>query len=301
MRVLALGTGAGRPTLQRHTSATALEYEGETFLFDCGEATQLQLIRSPLKWGKLTAIFIGHLHGDHLYGLPGLLGTLSLGEREETLRVFGPAGLQDYLRVHQETKSLWINYPLEVVEIEAPGLIFETERYQVFCAPLSHLIPCWGYAFRERPRPGAFDEAKARKLGIPEGPERMDLVRGRAVRLADGRWVQPEELVGPPRPGRSFAYCLDTRPCPEALELARGVDLLVHEATFGAEYRAEAHQWGHSCAEDAAHAAREAGVKRLILTHLSQRYTDPQSLLHEARAQFPATEVAEDLQAFFIS
>jgi len=301
MRVLTLGTGAGRPTLQRHTSATALEYEGETFLFDCGEATQLQLIRSPLKWGKLTAVFIGHLHGDHLYGLPGLLGTLSLGEREETLRVFGPAGLKEYLRIHQETKSLWINYPLEVIEIEAPGLIFETERYRVFCAPLSHLIPCWGYAFRERPRPGAFDEAKARELGIPEGPERMDLVRGRAVRLTDGRWIQPETLVGPPRPGRSFAYCLDTRPCPEALELARGVDLLVHEATFGAEYRNEAHQWGHSCAEDAARAAREAGAKRLVLTHLSQRYTDPQSLLHEARAQFPATEVAEDLQAFFIS
>lgn len=299
MRLITLGTGAGRPTLQRHTSATALEFEGETFLFDCGEATQLQLIRSPLKWGKMTAIFIGHLHGDHVFGLPGLLGTMSLAERQEPLRVFGPKGLQEYLRIHQESHSLWINYPLEVHEIEAPGLVFETERYQVFTAPLRHIIPCWGYAFRERPRPGLFDEAKAKALGIPEGPERMDLVRGRAVRLADGRVITPEVVVGPARPGRSMAYGLDTGPAPELVELAGGVDLLVHEATFHREFEAEAHQWGHSTAADAAHAAREAGARRLVLTHISQRYLDPRVLLEEADKVFPHPEAAEDLQTFF--
>ena len=301
MRVLTLGTGAGRPTLQRHTSATALEFEGETFLFDCGEATQLQLIRSPLKWGKMTAIFIGHLHGDHLYGLPGLLGTMSLAERQEPLKVYGPLGLKEYLRVHQESRSLWINYPLEVIEIQAPGLILESERYEVHSAPLSHLIPCWGFAFREKPRPGVFDEEKARQLGIPEGPERMDLVRGRSVRLDDGRWISPEGLVGPSRPGRSFAHCLDTRPCPEVIELAHGVDLLLHEATFSKEYQEEAHQWGHSCAADAGLVAREAAVGRLVLTHISQRYTQTQTLLEEARSQFSNTEIAEDLRIFSIS
>ena len=300
MRVLTLGTGAGRPTLQRNASATALEYEGEVFLFDCGEATQLQLIRSPLKWGGLKAIFIGHLHGDHLYGLPGLLGSMSMGERVDPLKVFGPIGIKAYLRIHQDTKSLWVNYPLEVIEIEGPGMILETERYQFFTAALSHIIPCWGYAFREKPRPGSFDEAKARELGIPEGPERMDLVRGHSVRLADGRLITPETLVGPPRPGRSLAYCLDTRPCPEVLELAQGVDLMLHESTFSAEFQSEAHQWGHSCAADAGRMAQEAGVRRLVLTHISPRYTDPFPLLLEAQAQFPATELAEDLRAFLV-
>jgi len=299
MRLITLGTGAGRPTLQRYTSATALEYEGETFLFDCGEATQLQLIRSPLKWGKLSAIFIGHLHGDHLYGLPGLLGTLSLAERHEPMQVFGPPGLKDYLRVHQETKSLWVSYPLEVTEITEPGLILENDRYQIFTAPLRHLIPCWGYAFREKPRPGLFNEEAAEKLGIPEGPERMSLVQGRTVTLADGRVIPPEAVVGPRRPGRSFAYCLDTQPCPELAPLAKGVDVLVHEATFANEFETQAHAWGHSTAADAGRIAREAGVRRLILTHVSQRYVDAQVLIDEARTIFPKSELAEDLQTFF--
>ncbi|MCE9625528.1 MAG: ribonuclease Z [Deltaproteobacteria bacterium] len=298
MRLFTLGTGAGRPTLHRHTSATALEYEGEVFLFDCGESVQLQLVRSPLKWGKMRAIFVGHLHGDHLFGLPGLLGTLSLVDRKEPLQVFGPVGLKEYLRVHLEIKSLWINYPLEVIEIEKPGLILETERYQVFTGPLGHIIPCWGYAFREKPRPGVFNDSKARALGIPEGPERMELVQGRSVTLPDGRLIQASEVVGPSRPGRSFAYCLDTRPCEEVVALARGVDLMVHEATFGRELQADAQQWGHSTAADAARMARESGVKRLVLTHISQRYSDPQVLLHEAKEVFPEVELAEDLQVF---
>jgi len=298
MRIFTLGTGAGRPTLQRHTSATALEYEGEILLFDCGESVQLQLIRSPLKWGKMSGIFVGHLHGDHLYGLPGLLGTLSLVDRKEPLHIFGPVGIKEYLRIHLEIKSLWVSYPLEITEIEKPGLILENERYQVFTVPLGHIIPCWGYAFREKPRPGVFNESKARALNIPEGPERMELVQGRSVTLPDGRLIQASEVVGPSRPGRSFAYCLDTRPCPEVVELARGVDLMVHEATFAQDLQTEAHQWGHSTAADAARMAREAGVKRLVLTHISQRYLDPQLLLNEAKGLFHEVELAEDLQVF---
>jgi ribonuclease Z len=295
MRVITLGTGAGRPTLQRFTSATALEHEGEVLLFDCGEGAQIQLMRSPLHWGRLSTIFIGHLHGDHLYGLPGLLGTMSLAERQAPLKLFGPVGLKAYLQTLQAVQSLWVRFPMEVVEIEAAGRILETKSYEVFTAPLKHVIPCWGFRFLEKPRPGLFNEKKAVELGIPPGPLRGDLVRGKSVHLADGREIQPEELVGPPRPGLSFAYCLDTQPCDSVLELAQGVDCLVHEATFAKDLQAEAKQWGHSTAGDAASMAKEAGAKKLVLTHLSSRYMGSDVLLQEAKENFENSLLAEDL------
>jgi ribonuclease Z len=295
MRVLTLGTGAGRPTLQRFASATALEHEGEILLFDCGEGTQIQLMRSPLHWGRLGTIFIGHLHGDHLFGLPGLLGSMSLAEREEPLKLFGPLGLKAYLQTLQSLRSLWLRFPLEVIEIEAPGRILETENYEVFTAPLNHVIPCWGFRFSEKSRPGLFDERKAEELGIPSGPLRRNLVQGQSIQLADGRKIQPEEVVGPRRPGLQFAYCLDTQPCDAVLELAQGCDCLVHEATFGQDMQAEATKWGHSTAADAARMAKEAGVKQLVLTHLSSRYLGSELLLEEARAIFQNSHVAEDL------
>ncbi len=300
MRVITLGTGAGRPTLQRFASATALEHEGEILLFDCGEGTQIQLMRSPLHWGRLSTVFIGHLHGDHLFGLPGLLGTMSLAEREDPLKLFGPVGLKVYLQTLQAVQSLWLRFPLEVIEIEAPGRILETESYEVFTAPLNHVIPCWGFRFSEKPRPGLFDERKAEELGIPAGPLRGDLVHGRSIQLADGRQIRPEEVVGPRRPGLQFAYCLDTQPCDAVLELAQGCDCLVHEATFGQDMQAEATKWGHSTARDAARMAKEAGAKKLILTHLSSRYLDPSALLQEAAGLFENTALAADLETFLI-
>ena len=298
MRVLTLGTGAGRPTLQRFTSATAVEHEGEVLLFDCGEGTQIQLMRSPLHWGRLSTIFIGHLHGDHLYGLPGLLGTMSLAEREAPLKLFGPVGIKAYLETLQAVHSLWIRFPIEIVEIETAGRIVETESYEVFTAALKHVIPCWGFRFSEKPRPGLFDEKKAEELGIPAGPLRRELVQGRSIQLADGRNIQAQEVVGPRRPGLQFAYCLDTQPCDAVLELARGADCLVHEATFAEDLQAEAAQWGHSTAADAARMAKEAGVKQLILTHVSSRYVGSDVLVEEAAAIFENSTLAEDLKTF---
>ncbi|HEX5033195.1 MAG TPA: ribonuclease Z, partial [bacterium] len=276
-------------------SATALEYEGEVLLFDCGEGTQLQLMRSPLHWGRLSTIFIGHLHGDHLYGLPGLLGTMSLSEREDPLKLFGPVGLKAYLQTLQETQSLWLRFPVELTEIESAGRILETPDYEIFTAPLKHVIPCWGFRFSEKPRPGHFDEAKAEALGIPAGPLRGDLVQGRSIQLPGGRRIQPEEVVGPRRPGRQFAYCLDTQPCETVIELAAGVDCLVHEATFGQDLQSEATRWGHSTAADAARMAQEAGAKNLVLTHLSSRYMRTEVLLEEAQSSFQNSHIAEDL------
>lgn len=298
MRILTLGTGAGRPTTQRCTCATALEYQGEAFLFDCGENIQIQLIRSPLKWGKLAAIFISHMHGDHLNGLPGLLGTLSLSERSQGLKIFGPSGMAGYLRMLQSCRVLWINYPLEVVELREAGVILDSPRYRVETAPLDHSIECWGYVFREKDQPGCFDEAKAAQLGIPIGPCRSRLVRGEDIVLDDGRTICAREVVGPPRKGRSVAHCLDTRPCSGSLGLARDVSVLIHEATFSHACQKEANAWGHSTARDAANTALEAGAKALLLTHISQRYLDDRPLLQEAQKLFAATEIARDLGVY---
>jgi ribonuclease Z len=299
MRIITLGTGAGRPTLNRSSSAVALEHVGRTFLFDCGEGTQVQLMKSPLHWGKLQAIFIGHLHGDHVNGLPGLLGTLSLSDRQEALTVYGPKGLQEFLAVHQKFQSMNLRYPLKVCEINQSGLLHRGEDFQVETFPLTHSIPCWGYVFREDQLRGHFDGEKADREGIPSGPLRAQLIEGKTITVG-GKKFHPDQFLGPPRPGRSVAYCLDTKPCEEAVKLAQGVDLLLYEATFGCEYETEAHDWGHSTAADGARIARQAGVKRLILTHISQRYSDPTVLLEEARAIFPEVRVASDLEIFYL-
>jgi ribonuclease Z len=300
MRVITLGTGAGRPTLSRNTSATGLEFKGETFLFDCGEGTQVQLMRSAFHWGKLSAIFIGHMHGDHLNGLPGLLGTLSLSDRQETLKIFGPPGLKEYLRLLVECKNLWLRFPAEIQEIKEAGILLDTAEYQVETALLDHTIECWGYVFREKARRGHFNRQKAKLLGIPEGPIRARLVHGEAVTLEDGRVLKPEEFVGLPRRGRSIAYCLDTQPCENVIRLAQDVDLLIHEATFDRNLKKEANEWGHSTAADAAEAARQSGARHLLLTHISQRYPDEAILLEEATAIFPKTTVARDLGVYSV-
>lgn len=300
MRVITLGTGAGRPTLQRNASATALEYEGDTFLFDCGEGTQLQLMKTAFHWGKIRAVFIGHLHGDHVNGLPGLLGSLSLSDREAPMQVFGPKGIRKFLNNFFKCQATQLRFPMEVVEISTSGVLWDAENYTVEAHPLEHTLKCWGYVFREKDRPGEFDAAAAEKRGVPVGPVRGQLVKGETVKLEDGTVLRPEDFVGPPRPGRSVAYCLDTRPCRGAVALAEGVDLLIHEATFGAEFQQEAHDWGHSTAADAARTAREAGARQLILTHISQRYPDASILLKEAREIFPNVRLASDLEVFSI-
>lgn len=298
MRVITLGTGAGRPTLRRSSSAVGLEYLGETFLFDCGEGTQIQLMKTSFHWGKMSAIFIGHLHGDHVNGLPGLLGTLSLSDRHSPLTVYGPQGLKKFIQVHQDLQAMTLRFPLELVEITEPGILIKNKRYRVEAFPLKHSVTCWGYTFRESQQPGRFDREKADRMGIPVGPLRAQLVHGEIVTLEDGRTFHSQDFVGPPRPGRSVGYCLDTVPCDAAVQLARGVDLLLYESTFSNSEGDVAHQWGHSTAADAANVAKEAGVGQLILTHISQRYGDVGFLLEEARAIFPDTLVASDLDIF---
>jgi len=291
-----LGTGSGVPTPFRGLSSVAVQREGELIVFDCGEGTQLQYRRAGLGMAPLVAIAISHMHGDHVTGLPGLLMSRTLAGREEPLAIYGPPGIRDYVRQNERALRTRFRFPLRFVERDGVAVLRETPTYRLICAPLDHRIPTLGFAWIEHPRPGRFDVEAARALGIPEGPLYGALQRGTSVTLPDGRTITPDQVLGPPRPGARLAYCTDTRPCPAAIELARDADLLIYEGTFAADAAEEAARKWHSTVVDAARVAREAGVRQLAITHLSPRYTDVGPLREQARAVFPNTLIARDLQ-----
>lgn len=298
MRVIPLGTSSGKPTLKRNVSALAVAREAEWLLFDCGEGTQMQIARAGLSPSRLSAMFITHLHGDHFNGVPGLLSTMGLDQRTRGLTLIGPRGVREYLDLLQRLRVVFLTYRLELKEFTAlpeSRVVHETAEYTVSAGPLDHRLFALGYRVDERPRPGRFNVARARELNVPEGPLWGRLQSGEDVRLDDGTVIRPSDVLGQPRPGKSVAYCLDTRPCKMSIELARSVDLLVHEATYTEDLSAEAREYGHSTAAQAARTAREAGARRLLLTHFSTRFPDPTPLLEEARAIFPETTAADDL------
>jgi ribonuclease Z len=300
MKVIPLGISSGKPTLRRNVSALAVAREAEWLLFDCGEGTQMQVGRAGLSPSRLAGVFITHLHGDHFNGVSGLLSTMGLDRRVKELALVGPAGISEYLKMLARLKILYVNYPLnlsEYPEMARPRVVYEAEQFTVTALGLEHRIFAMGYRVEERPRPGRFDLERAHALGIPEGPLYGRLQSGHTVILPDGRRIEPSEVLGPPRPGKSVAYCTDTRPCKAAVELARDVDLLVHEATFTEEMAGEAREFGHSTAAQAAKIAKQARARRLLITHFSTRYPDPSPLLEEARAIFPETVLAEELVA----
>lgn len=298
MRVIPLGTSSGKPTLKRNVSALAIAREAEWLLFDCGEGTQMQIARAGLNPSRLSAIFITHLHGDHFNGLAGLLSTMGLDRRARDLTLVGPPGINEYLETLARLKILFVNYPLEVREFGSVSnltSVYETSEYVVQAHPLDHRLFALGYRLEERPRPGRFNLDRARELGIPEGPLFRRLQMGEEIQLNDGRTIRPAEVLGPPRPGKTVAYCTDTRPFDGAIKLGRGADLLIHEATYTEEFTQEARDYGHSTAAQAARIARESGAQRLLITHFSTRYPDLTPLFEEARAVFPDTSLAEDL------
>lgn len=300
MKIIPLGISSGKPTLRRNVSALAVAREAEWLLFDCGEGTQMQVGRAGLSPSRLAGVFITHLHGDHFNGVSGLLSTMGLDRRVKELALVGPAGISEYLKMLARLKILYVNYPLnlsEYPEMARPRVVYEAEQFTVTALGLEHRIFAMGYRVEERPRPGRFDVERAHALGIPEGPLYGRLQSGHTVILPDGRRIEPSEVLGPPRPGKSVAYCTDTRPCKAAVELARDVDLLVHEATFTEEMAGEAREFGHSTAAQAAKIAKQARARRLLITHFSTRYPDPSPLLEEARAIFPETVLAEELVA----
>ena len=263
-------------------------------LFDCGEGTQLTLMRADLRMSRLRYVFVTHMHGDHVLGLPGLLGTLNLSRHTGPIDVYGPPGIARYVREVSRATYFRPIYPLAVHEVDE-GTVLETDTFSVEARRLDHRVVAFGYAVQERDRPGRFRLEDAKRLGIPPGPLYGRLQRGETITLEDGRRVTPDEVLDPPRRGLRCVYCTDTGPSESAVHLARGADLLVHEATYLDDMLDEAIERGHSTAAGAARVALEAGARHLLITHFSPRYDDPSPLLAEAQAIFPNTTAARDL------
>jgi ribonuclease Z len=289
-----LGTSASRPTVERGVSSIAVVREGETFLFDCGEGTQRQMMRYGVAFG-LRDIFFSHMHVDHMLGVVGLMRTMALQGREEALRLWGPAGSTKMLRRAETLGADRVAFPVEYKELD-PGDVVRRADYSIVAFAADHCrTPALGFAIVEQLRLGRFNPDRARELGVPEGPMWGRLHRGHRVTLEDGREIDPAALVGPTRPGRKLVITGDTRPCAATMEAAERADLLVHEATFTDEDAARAAETGHSTAREAAEVAAHAGVRRLILTHVSARYSrDVSELEREAREVFPPTQIARD-------
>ncbi len=298
IRLHFLGTGGAVPSATRWAPALAVEREGEIILLDCGEGVQIRLQQAGLSPARIGAILLSHLHGDHLFGLPGLLTSQQLLGRTAPLTICGPVGIRRFLESLSPFGRV-LDLPLTIIEWdekETPSLTLGA--FSVKALPLCHSAPCFGYRLQEPDKPGKFDAQRAEELGLPEGPLRRRLLKGETVRLGD-RIVHPNEVVGPPLPGRSIIYCTDTVPCENSVSLARNGDVLVHDATFSDAYADRAEQSMHSTARQAAQIARNAGVKRLILWHLSLRVHGTENdLLQEAREEFADTLVPADLELF---
>jgi RNAse Z (EC 3.1.26.11) len=299
MELIFLGTSAGVPTRSRNVTAMLLDLQHPTraglWLFDCGEGTQHQLLRTAWHPGKLDKIFITHLHGDHLFGLPGLLCSRSMAGIAHPLTIYGPQGIAEFVETTLRLSGSWTDYPLEVVEI-GEGLVFEDECYRVTARQLNHPVECYGYRIEEHDRPGALDAAALIADGVRPGPVFQRLKQGETVTLEDGRVVNGRDYLSPPQAGKKLAIFGDTAPCPSALLLAQGVDVAVHEATLEAAMEEKANGRGHSSTRQAAQLARDAGVGKLIVTHVSSRYDarGGESLLAECRAVFDNCMLAED-------
>lgn len=301
LELIPLGVSSALPTGRRHLSASVLRREGRLLLFDCGEGTQLRLLEGDLKRTRVDVIFLTHLHGDHFYGLFGLLSSIEMQGRTEPVTVVGPAGFRDPIRrvrtLSGDHRGLEVDYR-EIPSDTSGERVYEADEWFVRAEPLDHRIPTLGYRYVEKDRPGRIDGEKAREIGIQRSAHFEALKRGEVVTLPSGRRVDPDEVVGPERPGMRFAYVSDTRPCEAGVRLGRDADLLYHEATFLHELIDRARATGHSTAREAAEVAREAGADRLLIGHFSARYGVTDDLVEEARSVFPDTEAARELRRY---
>ena len=305
MNITFLGTSSGVPTLTRNVSSLALKLsqKAEVWLFDCGEGTQLQLMKSNIKSSQIKKIFITHMHGDHIYGLPGLLATLGLAGNSKGIEIYGPRDLKNFTLSALKNSYCTITFPLKFFEVEKFAIssenLFEDEQISVKCASLRHRLPSYGFRVSEKDKPGKFDIQKATKLNIPAGPIYKQLQSGQIVKLNDGRIFNGDDFCGEPRKGESFVYCTDTIFSDTAVQLSKNADLLVHECTFSEKDKSMAIKKLHSTTRMAAKTALLSNAKKLILTHISPRYTEkspitPIDLVMEAKEIFPNTLLAKD-------
>jgi ribonuclease Z len=304
LEAFVLGCGGMMPLPGRHLTSVLLRREGELFLFDAGEGTQVSLRALNLRWKKISAIFVSHTHADHVTGLPGLLMLSSQVDRDDPLYIYGPPPVAEYVESSRRILDMYINYEIVVREISSRSTIWETEEFRIRAFPLRHTKPCFGYTLEEKLRPGEFHPEKAAARGIPMGPLWSRLQHGENVTAADGTIVKPEDVLGAPRGGRKFSFVTDSLAFPEIADEVAGSDLFVCEGMFERELVESAREKKHMTAEQAALIASAANatcpVKKLALIHYSPRYNeyDLKQLLNEARAVFPNTVLAKDRMVF---
>jgi ribonuclease Z len=294
IQVTFLGTAASVPTSKRSLPAVLIQRGNEQLMFDCGEGVQRQMIKAKAGFHKKLKVFISHMHGDHVLGLPGLLQTMALMDRQRKVEIYGPEGIKRFFEGTREVLQFALTFPVEIHEINAAGIICSEKEYTIEAAWANHVIPTLAYAFVEKPRAGKFYPDKARALGVPEGELWSKLQHGEQVKLANGRVVKPEEVMGSLRRGRKIVYSGDTKPFKGFARFAAGADLVIHEATLDDALAEKAAEDGHSTPSQAAKAAAKAKAKKLVLTHISARYADARVLLEQAQKIFKNTVVAED-------
>ncbi|GHU13316.1 ribonuclease Z [Spirochaetia bacterium] len=289
------------PLPQRHLTSVLLRREGELFLFDAGEGTQVSLRRLNLRWKKISAIFVSHTHADHVTGIPGLLMLSSQVDRDDPLYIYGPPRIAEYIESSRRVLDMYINYEIIVKEVTEPGIVHRGESFRIRAFALRHTKPCFGYTLEEEGRPGIFHPEKARELDIPLGPMWARLQAGENVELDDGRVIHPREVLGVPRSGRKFSFVTDSLAFSEIAAEVSGSDLFVCEGMFERDLEESAREKRHMTSEQAAHIALKAGgVRKLALIHYSPRYNEYnlKGLLAEAKAVFPDTVLTRDRMMF---
>lgn len=302
MEAFVLGCGGMMPLPYRHLTSVLLRREGDLFLFDGGEGTQVSLRRLNLKWKKIDAIFVSHTHADHVTGLPGIMMLSAQVDRTEPLYIYGPPKIAEYIETSRKVLDMYINYPVVVREITAPCVVHEGDGFYIRAFPLSHTKTCVGYTLEELDRPGEFSPERADALGVPRGPLWGKLQHGECVTAPDGSIVTPEQVLGAKRSGRKFSFVTDTQYLPSIAQEVRGSDLLICEGMFADDLADQAKEKKHMTARQAATVARDAGVRRMAMIHYSPRYTDREldGILQQARAVFPAAELTHDRMRFDI-
>jgi len=294
-----LGTGGSVPNKFRNLPSVLLRRGPELLLFDCGEGTQRQFLQARAGTNRKMRIFISHLHGDHVFGLPGLLHSLSFMGRTRELEIIGPNGIAQLIGSINRIVKLHSQFLLVISEV-SPGRVVDEEEYEVRAAAAKHGVPCLAYAFKEKPKPGRFDPVKARKLGIPEGPLWKRLQTTRSVKIG-GKTISSRLVVGPPRRGVKITYAVDTRPCASVVRLARGSDLLIHDSSFDESASAKAREYGHSTAVEAARVAKASKARKLALFHISAMYENPAPLLAQAKGIFLQTILCKDMTTVYVT